>query len=86
MGVTVQVRDLDEAVQQTLREAAARNGMSLSAFLRRELTRLAQGLEVEARADSLEKSGKRNRMGITIGFSGLSPDELVALIREGRGE
>lgn len=79
----MQVRDLDAAVQRALRDAAAREGLSLSAFLRRELTRMAKGLEVEARADNLEK---RNRLGVTIGFSGLSSDEVVALIHEGRRE
>lgn len=79
----MQVRDLDEDVQQALRDAATREGISLSAFLRRELTRLAHGLEMDERADNLEK---RNRFGVTIGFSGLSTDELVALIHEGRGE
>ncbi len=86
MGVTVQVRDLDEQVQLILRDTAAREGISLSAYLRRELTQMAHGLEMEARANALENPENVNRFGIPIGFSGLTPDELVAVIREGRGE
>ena len=82
MGVTVQVRDLDPVVQQTLRDAAAREGLSLSAFLRRELTRLAELVEVKERTDALRS---RNRLGVSAGFfSGISTDEIVAMVREDR--
>lgn len=69
-------------VQGKLRDAAAREGLSLSAFLRRELTSLSEQLEVRARADRL---GERNRFGIPIGYFGTT-EELVAMIREDRGE
>ena len=82
MGVTVQVRDLDADVQQALRDAAAREGMSLSAFLRRELTRLAEHLEVKGRAEALQA---RNRLGVSSDFfSGISTEEIVAMVREDR--
>ena len=81
MSVTVQVRDLDPAVQQRLRDAAKREGISLSALLRRELTRASERLDVQGRAEGLER---RNRFGIPIGFLGLSTQEIVASIREDR--
>jgi hypothetical protein len=82
MGVTVQVRDLDAAVQERLRAAAEDEGLSLSAFLRRELTRLADHLDVRARAEALRS---RNRWGVSEDFfSGISTEEIVAMIREDR--
>ena len=83
MGVTIQVRDLDENVQRVLREAARREGLSLSALLRRELTRVSAQLELRSKIDPL---GPRNRLGVPIGFLGLSTEEIVARIREDRGE
>ena len=77
----MQVRDLDPGVQAKLRSAAAREGLTLSGLLRRELTRLADQLEVRERAASL---GERNRLGMPIGY--FSTAEAVALIREDRGE
>lgn len=80
----MQVRDLDEDVQRRLRDAAAQEGMSLSAFLRRELARLADRLEVKAKADDLGK--KRNAMGVPIGSLGMTTEEIVTELRERRGE
>lgn len=82
MGVTVQVRDLDANVQERLREAATSEGMSLSAFLRRELTRLAAQLDGQARANDRRV---RNRLGFPPDFfDSLGPDQVVAMIREDR--
>ncbi len=79
----MQVRDLDPAVQTNLRDAAALEGLSLSAFLRRELTRLSEQLDVRRRANAL---GELNRLGVPIGYLGLTTEEIVASIREDRGE
>ena len=49
MGVTVQVRDLDPAVNERLKAAAAKRGLSYSEYLRRELTRIAERMRVEER-------------------------------------
>ena len=49
MGVTVQVRDLDQAVNDRLKGAAAAKGLSYSEYLRRELTRIAEKLHIEER-------------------------------------
>ncbi len=56
----MQVRDLDESVQERLKAAAAARGQSLSEFLRVELARLADQLE--------ERKGIRQRL-----FPGLGP-------------
>jgi hypothetical protein len=83
MGATVQVRDLDLDVQEKLRDAAARESMSLSAFLRRELTRLAAQLDARERAETALQS--RNRWGVRRDFfSGISTEEIVAMVREDR--
>jgi plasmid stability protein len=82
MGVTVQVRDLDPVVSQKLRDAAAREGMSLSAFLRKELTSLAKDLEARMRADALNS---RNSLGGPYpGLQGIDIQEIVDMIREDR--
>jgi plasmid stability protein len=59
MGVTVQVRNLDADVQERLREAAEKEGLSLSAFLRRELTRLAEQLTLAQRFEHAAIPGFR---------------------------
>ena len=80
--MTVQVRDLEDGVQQTLRDAAEREGTSLSAFLRRELTSLATRLEARQRFDKL---GVRNRLGFSPDFfKGIDPQHVVDMIREDR--
>lgn len=85
MGVTVQVRDLDAGVQERLRKSATREGLSLSAFLRRELTTLAKSLEVRERADRLNQRPTRNALGGPIlKLDGVSTQEIVALTREDR--
>lgn len=80
--MTVQVRDLEVEVQEQLKAASEREGMSLSAFLRRELTRLAARLE----AQELAHPGRpRNRLGLSPDlFAGFSTDEIVQMIREDR--
>lgn len=83
MGVTVQVRDLEPRVQEVLRSAAEKEGLSLSAYLRRELTRLADQVEVWERAEKL--GARRNPLGIdTSFFDGISTQEIVDMIREDR--
>lgn len=86
MGVTVQVRDLDAGVQEQLRKAAAKEGLSLSAYLRRELTRIARSLEVRARADRLNSGSIRNTLGGPFPeLKGIPTQQIVDIIREQRG-
>ncbi len=81
--MTVQVRDLDADVQSTLRAAAVRRGLSLSAFLRVELTDLADRIALEQRAAAL--GALPNPLGIDAGFfDGIDADEIVAMVREDR--
>jgi len=83
MGVTVQVRDLDGDVQRTLQDAAAREGLSFSAYLRRELTQLARSVEVHQRADALNR---RNALGgPSRSLEGIPIDVIVDITRENRG-
>ena len=82
----MQVRDLDAGVQERLRKSADKEGLSLSAFLRRELTELARDLEVRERADRLDSGGLRSRLGGPLpGLEGISTQEIVDIIREQRG-
>ncbi len=82
MGVTVQVRDLDVEVQELLKAASEREGMSLSAFLRRELTRLAARLEAQELAN---RGRPRNRLGLSPDlYRDISTEEIVRMIREDR--
>lgn len=90
MGVTVQVRNLDAAVQDQLARAAAQEGLSLSAFLRRELTNLAEGIALMERARRL---GITNPQSIQSKLGGpfpelknISTQQIVDIIREGREE
>jgi len=45
----MQIKELDDAVVERLRVAANDEGMSLSAFLRRELTVLAEDMQLKDR-------------------------------------
>ena len=82
MGITVQVRDLDADVQERLRRSAEKQGLSLSAFLRRELTQLARNLEVRERADALNS---RNPLGGPFpGLEHIDIQEVVKMTREDR--
>ena len=62
MARTVQIRDVPEDVHQALRERAARAGVSLSDYLRAELTRVAERppiADVLARAASRHETADR---------------------------
>ncbi len=83
MGVTVQVRDLDPDVQERLRRSATKEGLSLSAFLRRELTELARDLEVRELAGA-ETTLQAMLGGPLPGLENLSAQEIVDIIHEGR--
>ena len=78
----MQVRNLDVDVQERLRRSAQQQGLSLSAFLRRELTQLARNLEVRERADALNS---RNALGGPFpGLEHIDIQEIVQIIREDR--
>ncbi len=57
MGTTVQIRNLSDDVTQKLKAQAAAAGLSLSEYLRRELTDLAEQIELENRWDAIAIPG-----------------------------
>ncbi len=70
----IQIRHVPDEVHRTLKVRAAQAGMSLSDYLLRELERLAAR---PTRADILERMRAR-------GSSGITSEEIVKIIREGR--
>lgn len=83
----MQVRNLDAGVQEQLRKAAAKEGLSLSAFLRKQLTELARNLEVRERADRLNAGTLRNKLGGPFpALQGIDIQEIVRMTREDRDQ
>ena len=80
----MQVRDLDATVRERLRKSADMEGISLSAFLRRELTELALDLEVRERAGQ-ETTLQAMLGGPLPGLENVSRQDIVQIIREQRG-
>lgn len=80
----MQVRDLDVTVQERLRKSAVKEGLSLSAFLRRELTKLALDLDVRERAG--EETSLQSMLGGPLpGLENISTQSIVDTIHEQRG-
>jgi plasmid stability protein len=73
MSRTVQIRDVPDDIHRTLRARAAAAGVSLSAYLLAELTRVAERPPV---ADVLARAAARH--------GGASIDDIVAAVRAGR--
>jgi plasmid stability protein len=73
MPVSVQIRNVPDDIHRTLKERAARAGVSLSDYLLGEITRVAERPPV---ADVLARAGARH--------GGPSLEEIVAAVREGR--
>ncbi|MEN0086634.1 MAG: hypothetical protein AAGC66_17845 [Leifsonia sp.] len=89
MGVTVQVRDLDPAVNDRLKGEAAAKGLSYSEYLRRELTRIAEKLRIDERwrEVSAESRASTERPSAPVEPwrpLGMRTDEIVASIRQDR--
>lgn len=70
MAKTVQVRDVPDDVHEILRVRAARAGLSLSEYLRREVSGLARRPTPE---DFLARVAAREDVPV-------SPDEIVAAV------
>ena len=73
MSRTVQIRDVPDDVHRELRARAAAAGLSLSAYLLAELTRVAERPPV---ADVLARAAARH--------GGARIDDIVAAVRSGR--
>jgi plasmid stability protein len=91
-GVTVQVRNLDPDVQETLKSMASAQGVSLSEFMRRTLTSVAERQRVKDRWAEAEAEYELKRRQIrSQPRSARTPididtQEIVDMIREDRGE
>jgi len=89
MGVTVQVRDLDPAVQETLKAQAAAQGLSFSEYLRRTLSDIAERIQMHERWDRavaedelrLSQPEKERWQPIHV-----DREVILDVIREGREE
>jgi plasmid stability protein len=73
MGRNIQVRDVPDEVHRVLATRAASAGLSLTAYLRAELTRMAERPPV---ADVLARAAARS--------GGARIDDIVAAVRSGR--
>jgi plasmid stability protein len=73
MGRNIQVRDVPDEVHRVLATRAASAGVSLTAYLRAELTRMAERPPV---ADVLARAAARS--------GGARIDDIVAAVRSGR--
>ncbi len=69
----IQIRDVPDDVHRELRVRAAAAGMSLSAYVLREVERVASRPLV---AEVLQRAGGRG--------GGASPESITAAVREGR--
>ncbi len=72
---TVYIRDVPDDVANTLKERAAAEGRSLSAYLASELTRLA---ERPTNAEIVARLRQRDRE------QGASSDDILRVLHEGR--
>jgi plasmid stability protein len=73
MGTTVQIRNLSDEVTEKLKSKAVAAGLSLSEYLRRELTVLADQITLEERWNAIAIPG----------FS-MSRDEIIDAIHADR--
>jgi antitoxin FitA len=73
MGRNIQIRDVPDEVHRVLATRAASAGMSLTAYLRAELTRVAERPPV---ADVLARAAARH--------GGARIDDIVTAVRSGR--
>jgi antitoxin FitA len=73
MGRNIQIRDVPDEVHRVLATRAASAGLSLTAYLRAELTRVAERPPV---AEVLARAAARS--------GGARLDDIVAAVRSGR--
>jgi antitoxin FitA len=73
MGRNIQIRDVPDEVHRVLATRAASAGLSLTSYLRSELTRMAERPPV---ADVLARAAARS--------GGARIDDIVAAVRSGR--
>ena len=76
MSKMIQIRNVPDDVHRTLKVRAAAEGISLSDYIKRDLEEVARQLTLE---DVFARARAR-------GPSGIATEEIVAGIRESRGE
>jgi hypothetical protein len=78
MGKVVHVRDVPDEVHDKLTGLAEDQGLSLSAFMRREMERMARRSEAAQRNNETVSAARRKIR------SRVPTDEIVAAVHEGR--
>lgn len=89
MGVTIQVRNLDPVVQESLKKLAKGEGLSLSEYLRRTLTRIAEGQRVKERWEAAVAQERASLLPPEPNLEGwvdVDDETIVRAVREGREE
>lgn len=76
MSKMIQVRNVPDELHRALKVRAAAEGMNLSDYIKKELSWVTQRSQIE---ESFERARARGPLG-------LSSEEIVGLIREGRGD
>jgi plasmid stability protein len=76
MSKMIQIRNVPDEMHRALKTQAAAAGMSLSDYIKKELSWVTQRAQIE---ESFERARARGPLG-------LSREEIVDLIREGRGD
>lgn len=76
MPKMIQIRNVPDEMHKALKTRAAQEGMTLSDYIKRELSQVAG-------KSKIEEIAQRNR---ARGPSGLKTETIVEIIREGRGD
>jgi plasmid stability protein len=76
MSKMIQIRNVPDEMHRALKGRAAAEGMSLSDYIKKELSFVSQRSQIE---ESFERARARGGLGLTT-------EEIVDLIREGRGD
>jgi hypothetical protein len=76
MSKMIQIRNVPDEMHRALKTQAAAAGMNLSEYIKRELGWVTQRSQVE---ESFKKAEERGSLGLTT-------EQIVDLIREGRGD
>lgn len=83
MSKMIQIRDVPDEVHRVLKTRAAAEGLSLSDYIKRDLEELATKATIEDIVVSARARGARAR---ALGGPRITTEEIVAGIRESRGE
>jgi plasmid stability protein len=78
MGKVVHVRDVPDEVHEKLSGLAGEHGLSLSAFMRKEMEHMARRAEVAQRNTEIIKAAREKIL------SRVPTEEIVAAVHEGR--